>query len=375
MAKRQGVSKAAAPAPQATAVEAVEAGREMTIKDVALALGMHKSTVSLALSGKGNVSQATCAKVAVAAREMGYEPHPLAQRLAHGASNSLVCLCSGGLDVGLTAEKMLLIQKELGRLALEVPLYTFSEPPAEAEGGQRPSGQRASGQAAQIRNLCRQQPRAIVLTAQGLRPEVFDELAAYQRRGGLVVGYDLAVPLECDQVIFDREDNAYQAARHLIERGHRAIGLGLSLAPPLADGDPSHPQSLRLAGFERALREAGLPLRPEWILRHSTYEIGGAEMARHYLALSRKPTALGIVNDYVALAFMVEVARHGVRVPQDVPLTGISQPASKIAHAVVERLVARLRGLDEPARTITIRGDLVQRQSVATRQAKQPKPG
>ena len=51
-----------------------------------------------------------------------------------------------------------------------------------------------------------------MVTAQDSGPEVFDELAAYQARGGIVVSYDVAVPLACDQVIFDREDNAYQGA-------------------------------------------------------------------------------------------------------------------------------------------------------------------
>lgn len=391
MGKTQGVSGALRESPVEAVEEAVseEAPAPLlasgpTIKDVASALGMHKSTISLALSGKGNVSASTREKVLVAAREMGYEPHPLAQRLAHGASNSMVCLCSGSLDVGLTTAKILLIEKELSKLAFEVPLYTFAQAVASAPPVASVSEaalQAPSRQAAQMRGLCRQQPRAIVLTVQDVGPEVFEELAAYQARGGIVVSYDVAVPLACDQVIFDREDNAYQGARHLIEHGHRALGLGLSQPPPTRLGNPWHPQNQRLAGFRRALDEAGLPFRDEWILRHSTYEIGGAEMARHFLSLPNKPTALGIVNDYVALAFMAEVARQGVRLPHDlsiighddqpvaaycsVPLTGISQPVERIAHAVVERLIARLDGLDEPPQTITIRGQLVQRQSVA----------
>ena len=79
---------------------------------------------------------------------------------------------------------------------------------------------------------------------------------------------------------------------------------------------------------------------------------------------------------------MAEVSRQGVRLPQDlsiighddqpvaaycsIPLTGISQPVERIAQSVVERLVARLRGLDEPLQTIIIRGQLIQRQSVAS---------
>src|SRR5688572_4984338 len=100
-----------------------------TIHDVAAALGMHKSTVSLALSGKGNVSKATRARVVAAANEMGYQPNPLAQRLARGYRNDLVCLFTGALDVGLATQKILSIQQQLNSRALEAPIYTCGELP------------------------------------------------------------------------------------------------------------------------------------------------------------------------------------------------------------------------------------------------------
>lgn len=342
-----------------------------TIYDVAAALGMHKSSVSLALSGKGNLSVATRAKVLSVAREMGYEPNPLAQRLAKGVSKSLVCLCSGALDLGLTTEKILLIQHELAGRGLEVPIYTFAEPIA-ADG---------LSQASQVRQICRQQPRAIVCAGQLMGEGAFRELEAYQREGGIVVSYDIPVPLACDQVVFDREDNAYQAARHLIERGHRDVGIGMSNPNQVSLDDEMSPLSLRLKGFRRALREAGLAVRDEWIFLNPTYERGGIEMARQFLHLKRRPTGLCIVNDYVALAFMVEAMREGVRVPDDVsivghdnqlvaslcpvPLSSTTQPAQEIAQAVAAMLIERLDGLTTAPRTVVIKGRLVERQSVA----------
>lgn len=350
-----------------------EIKRAVTIHDVANALGMHKSTVSLALSGKGNVSLKTRAKVTEVANAMGYQPNPLAQRLAKGANNSLVCLCSGGLDVGLTTEKILLIQKELGKMALEVPIYTFAEWSTDS----------SQSQAAQVRNLCRQHPRAIVCATHALNPVVFEELAHYQAKGGIVISYDAETPLECDQVIFDREDNTYQGAKYLIERGHTRLGIGLSFPDRWPSNNVAPQQNQRLAGFQRALKEAGLSFEEKWLYRNATYEIGGAEMARHFLEADERPTGLCIVNDYVTLAFMVEMANHGVRVPEDVsivghdnqpvaaycpvPLTSISQPAEEIAHAVVDLLAERLAGSTEPPRKVILRGQLIERKSVAKR--------
>jgi DNA-binding LacI/PurR family transcriptional regulator len=306
------------------------------------------------------------------ARELGYEPNPLAQRLANGVSNSLICLFSGVLDVGLATEKILLIQQELTARGLDVPIYTYSD---------RPESDKVS-QAVQVKQLCRQRPRAIICAAQMLNDAVFDELAAYQNGGGIVVSYDIPVPLDCDQVIFDREDNAYQGARHLLEKGHRRIAIGLS-GPGMGDEIPlSGPHVIRMKGFRRAIDEFGVSRKCELLLVNSTYERGGAAMARKFLNLKQRPTGICIVNDYVALAFMTEMMRSGIRIPQDVsvighddqpvaeycpvPLTSISQPVEEVAHGVVSMLLERLAGTTAAPRTITIRGTLKERQSVAT---------
>lgn len=342
-----------------------------TIQDVALALGMHKSTVSLALSGKGNLSIKTRARVLALTQELGYEPNPLAQRLAKGHHNPTICIFSGVLDVGLSTEKVLRIQKEMSARSFEAPIYTCPEPSDGID----------TSQATLLKNLCRQRPRAILCAASMLGPSAFVELEAYQKSGGLVISYDVPIPVSCDQVIFDREDNAYQAACHLLQHGHRRLGIGMSNTAPWLSGKSDGPQAFRLRGFERALKEFSALARPEWCFRTAAYEQGGAEMARRFLSMTDRPTGLCLVNDYLTLAFMVEVMRAGVRVPQDlsivghddqpiaaycpIPLTSVSHPAQEIAQAVVSLLLDRLAGSQEPPQTIVIRGALKTRESVA----------
>lgn len=342
-----------------------------TINDVAKALGIHKSTVSLALSGKGTISQDTRDRVHAVVRDMGYEPSALAQRLANAALNPLVCLFSGTLDLGVATEKIQRIQSELNARGLEAPLYS-------SPGG----AQRAShSQAAQLRQLCRQRPRAIVFAAQSVGAEPLAQLRAYQKAGGIVVSYDWPVELECDRVVFDREHNAWQAARCLLDAGHREVGIGMAAPPDWLAGAPTIPETHRLRGFRRALEEFGVPFRPEWLFEDPPYERGGEAMARRFLQMRDRPTGLCIVNDYKAFAFMVDLLRDGVRIPEDVsivghdnqdiasrcpvPLTCATQPVEEITRAVVEMLLERLDGYDGPPRTVTVRGELVQRASVA----------
>lgn len=341
-----------------------------TIEDLATALGMHKSTVSKALSGTGNVSSETRERVRLAAQEIGYHPNPIAQRLANGHRNPTVFIFTPILDQGLATQKIRLIQQELTLRGMEVPIYACPDPEPDA----------GKWQAAQMRQLSRQRPRAIVCATQLLSPDVFPELEAYQRSGGLVVSYDMPCPLACDQVIFDREDNAYQAAMRLLEAGHRRIGIGMSRAPSwLLDGAAT-PQDARIAGFRKALAKFGLTPRPEWLFENAAYEEGGDEMAERFLALKERPTGLCIVNDYVAFAFMVAVNGAGVRIPEDisiishdnqpiaarcpVPMTAVSHPAAQIAAEVVQLLGDRLDGYGGPPRTVVVQGKLVERASV-----------
>lgn len=351
-----------------------EPSRPPTIHDVAEAVGLHKSTVSLALSGKGNVSAATRARVRRVAGELGYQPNPVAQHLARGYRSDLVCLFTGVLDLGLTTAKILGIQQALSARALDVPVYIEGE-----RGG--PSG---SSQAVQVRQLRRQRPRAILCSSHQLHEAVFRELSAYQAEGGTVVAYDAPVPMACDQVLFDREANTYAAARYLLERGHRRIGIGISSGAGLLGGTAGQPVQHRLRGFRRALADFGLTMRDDWFFQNTTYERGGAEMAAHFLQLRDRPTALCIVNDHVAMAFTVEIMRAGLRVPEDVsivshdnqpvaeycpvPLTSVEHPVDRIVDGVAELLLDRLEGrvpASAPPRTLTITGGLVERASVS----------
>jgi DNA-binding LacI/PurR family transcriptional regulator len=196
-----------------------------------------------------------------------------------------------------------------------------------------------------------------------------------------VVAYDLPIPLNCDQVLFDRVDNAYQGAKYLLDRGHRRIGFGMTRLTGGRNATQNRTQILRQEGFRKAMAEYGVPMHDEWFFENTTFERGGAQMAQHFLDLKDRPTALCIVNDYVSLAFMVEMMRHGVKVPKDVsivghddmpiaaycpvPLTSVSQPTEEIVRCVVDMLLDRLGGNTEPPRTVTVKGKLVERASVA----------
>ncbi len=191
-----------------------------------------------------------------------------------------------------------------------------------------------------------------------------------------MISFNEPADLECDQVLFDREDNSYQAARYLLELGHRDLGFWASVNSTRTVGP-------RLRGFRRALREFGVAEQPQWEFsggHHLENERSGAELAAKILSLPKRPTGMCIVNDSAAAACCAELMRGGLGVPDDisivshddlpiasynaVPLTAVSHPIEETARAIVEMLCERIEGrFDGPPRRLNLRGELRVRQS------------
>lgn len=344
--------------------------KTVTIRDVAEAAGTTIATVSKVFHNTGNISPALRHNVRVAAQSLNYEPNPHAQSLSGGRSYKSIALLSLTLDLGTGTRKLRSIQGQLAQLGFDVPIYAY---------GFGSFGEMERQAVAMIRTLRRQRPRAVVCNIDGLSGKALDELKHYQEEGGLVVCYDFLTELECDKVIFDREDTGYQAARHLLELGHRKLGLCT----------PGHdkPQGAKLEGFQRALNEWDIEVRDEWLFGsrpHSVngglYEEAGEQLAESFLALEEKPSALYIGNDSTAVAFAATLANAGIHIPSQlsivgnddspiarygtVPLTTVSHPVELIVQHVVEMVTSRIQeSCESLPRCVHVKGELIQRQS------------
>jgi DNA-binding LacI/PurR family transcriptional regulator len=211
----------------------------------------------------------------------------------------------------------------------------------------------------------------MVVFSPGIYPAAWEEIQRYHDDGGVVVTFDKKLPYEWDQVLFSRADNLYRAARHLLELGHRDIGF-------CEHGGVEG--SERLIGFRRALQEFGAEVNPQWLWGEYPDENAGRDLAAKWLKLSKRPTAMCIINDLAASSFINNILRAGVRVPDDVsvigydntpaaencivPLTSVTHPAQEIATRVVDLLISRLEGTYSGApRTISVEADLSVRES------------
>lgn len=347
--------------------EKTESKKPVRLQDVAQAAGISLATASLALSGKGRVSQATQQEVRRIAQEMGFEADPSAQRLAAGQNNTQIGLFTRTLDMGVATRKLQLLQGLLFEKGFRASIHSSGYY----------QGHQIADHAALIRDLRQHRPLAIVCyAAHQFDAPMRTELEKYIANGGHLVTFDLRNDLECDQIIFDRTDSADRAITHLLELGHRDIGFAM---PGI------HTDVMRMPGVRAALQRYNVDFKQEFLFdcpQGTAHEAVGQQLAQQFLKQQKRPTAICIPDDMIAASFVADLYRHGISVPRDVsvvshddlpiaahnfvPLSTVTQPMEEIANEVVEMLTSRIDGSYSGApRQKTLYGKLIVRQSTA----------
>jgi len=129
----------------------------------------------------------------------------------------------------------------------------------------------------------------------------------------LINSYHPSVP----SVLSDNEKGAYLICKYLIEKGHRDI-LALSGVRSYVSNQE------RLAGYKRALSEAGIPVKSGNILVSESWEFAaGTDTLFQYLNnTTHRPTAIFGLNDRLASGAMLAIHQAGLRVPDDISVVG-----------------------------------------------------
>lgn len=175
-------------------------------------------------------------------------------------------------------------------------------------------------------------------------------------------------------ISLDNQAAAKAMTEHLLELGHRRIGLikGPKSSPLTRD---------RVAGYEEALRQAQIPL-DEALVSHGDFTLNAGYLgASAMLKLNPRPTALFCENDEMAIGALRRIKEEGLRVPQDISLAGfddipmaaycdpalttISQPAEAFGEKAVEMLIALMDGRPVIDRHLVLPFELTVRESTA----------
>ena len=115
---------------------------------------------------------------------------------------------------------------------------------------------------------------------------------------------------------FDDVGGLRRMVEHFIDHHHfTKIGF--------MSGYPAHPDAqVRLAEFRSVMRERGLPEDGVGMFEGDFWYNKGSEAAHYFLSLSERPEAIVCANDYMAISLINNLRRHGIKVPEDIAVSG-----------------------------------------------------
>ncbi len=267
-----------------------------TLADIAAALNLNKTTVSKALNDSSDISRATKQRVLEEAERVGYTKHK--RKKVPVERRNLVGIICPEIVSGYYARIATHLQAHLRKKGFQalLALSAFS-PELEKE---------------QLAFLTQLNPSGIiVVTEQRDISNSIHDIPGAQSIPAVVMGLNYA-SREYDVVSVDETYGIRALVEHLAKQGHRRIAfIGDALA-----------QS-RLHALRQALAQKDIALPEEYVATPDVRnEPCGYEGMKRLLALKTPPTAVVAGYDTIALGAYRAIAEAGLRVPEDIALTG-----------------------------------------------------
>jgi LacI family transcriptional regulator len=349
---------------------------EASLIEVARLAEVSTATAGRALGGYGKVSERTRERVLAAAAELGYRPNSLARSMVTGSTHTIGVVVTdvanpffatalrGITDVTSPAGFEVLLANTGGELAAEQRAVTVM------------SEKRVDGM--------------IVAAA---RPGEAAHLKHAMSAGVPIVLIDRQVSgvPDADSITVDNDRAAAEAVEHLLELGHRRIGVITEAGDQLArvrSGTRRRglfPSAVRLRGYVTALQAAGLPV-DESLVASARYDRESAyDAMNRLLDLPEPPSAVLCTDNVLASGAYRAAQDRGLRMPAEVSLIGfddepwttlvrpeltvVEQPTYDLGARAGQHLLDRITAGDTPRRPqhIQLSAKLVARSSTVPR--------
>lgn len=267
------------------------------LKDVAEKTGFSVNTVSLALRESPRIPVETREVIRKAADALNYQPNQVARSLVSRETKTIGLILTDILNPTLTQTaqqvELALAERGYGTLFATSNHSLVEEKRAiETFRARRVDGlliyPAVHQQLDHLKDLNKQFPVVLLI-------------------GGPDVGIDV--------VSVDDRAGSQRAIKHLIDLGHRRIGL---LNPTPANGNNE-----KLEGYQRALAQAGIPFDADLVVAtNGHYASHGFFALDELMSIDKPPTAIFCHNDSLAFGALRWCHRNGRRVPDDLAIMG-----------------------------------------------------
>ena len=278
-----------------------------TIRDVAKLAGVAPITASRVISNSGYASDEVRQRVSQAAEQLGYVPNYLARSLRSKRTRTLALVLTD----------------------ITNPFWTTVARGVEDAASERGynvifcnTDESASKQESYLEALIQKQVDGILLVPVRSKKHPIEFLRQQKVQ---VVLLDRRLPnVEVDVVRGDSSGGAYQLVQLLLKLGHRRIAI---LSGPSGVSSAYD----RVAGYQRALQEAGLKKEDQLIIYGEFSLESGYQMTCKLLKMMPRPTALFASNNFIAYGALKALHEAEVAVPEDMSVVGFDDlPAAMV---------------------------------------------
>ncbi|WP_197473273.1 ribose operon transcriptional repressor RbsR [Erwinia sp. ErVv1] len=331
-----------------------------TMKDVARLAGVSTSTVSHVINNNRFVSEAVREKITSAIAELNYAPSALARSLKLNQTRTIGML--------LTASSNPFYSEVVRGVERSCYERGYSLILCNTEGDENRMNR-------SLETLLQKRVDGLLIMCTESHLPPADILNRYPSIPSVMMDW---APFEGSSDII--QDNSLlggeMATRFLISRGYRRIAC-------IAGPQDKTPARLRLEGFQRAMKSAGLPVPPSCVVSGDFEFEGGFNAMNQLLSLSPLPEAVFTCNDAMAVGGYHALFQAGLSVPQDIavigyddielarymtpPLTTIHQPKDELGELAIDTLLHRLGEPGDSQQLLILTPELVERGSVGER--------
>lgn len=329
--------------------------KRITMHDVAKEAGVSLMTVSRVVNEKEDVSPVTRQKVIEVIRKLNYRPSSIARGLATQRTGTL------GVVVPDISNPFF---SSIVRIAEE---EAYSQDYSVFLGNTNEDPQR---EMAVLQSLEDNQVDGLILCSSRLEDDVLTDVLS--RFPTSVLVFRERKSPEVGAITLDDVFGGEIAIKHLLETGHENIGL-------ISGPSISLSAFGRFQGYQKALQEAGVPIREDWIRRCPPTVEAGHQVVLSLISEHPEITAFFCHNDLIAVGAIQACIDLGKRVPDDIAIIGYDDirlaalvtpslttlhvPRASIGTRAMRMLLAQIYSNTTQAKEIHLQPELILRKS------------
>lgn len=331
----------------------------VSLKDISVRCGVSVATVSKALNGHKDVSEATRERLIKAAKEMGYFPNSQARALKTNRTLNLGVMFSDDAGSGLTHE---FFAKLLNSFKTEAEAAGYDITFINKNVGKQ---KMSTYEHCKYRNV-----DGVIIACTD-----FTSQDVYEIINGDIPVVTIDHIFDCrTAVMSNNEKGIEELVNYVADMGHEKLAY--------IQGNRSAVAERRQAGFCKACMNRGIEVRAEWMLLGDYYNPDRTyELTKQLMSMSNRPTCIFMPDDYSAMGGFNAVKDMGLSVPDDVSVVGYDgiaysqllspklttylQDTSAIGTAAAKQLISLIENPSTTfAEVITIDGRLIEGASV-----------